>query len=373
MASPAGGEGRSALLGGPVAEACDPSIVMLPPSSVTADARVTAMNQSGLVGGISWDFEQNLPSHAVVWRDVGPPTELGIGGTVRANGRRVMGDVSDVNEAGVVAANRSVSSRRGRPLSSAAMLWDETAGATRLPAPPQRPKATVRALNDLGVAVGWASGPDKRQVPVYWRHGQVTRLPIPPKAEYGYAVDNNNHGLIVGAVVRDDQTSWPWWWRRGGRSGRLSSEGLRSEPSALDVDDRDRIVGQRLFGYDYTKVVLWRGPTARPRRIALPSWVAAMDDAGHLTGASGGFRGFDDRAWVARLRGAESAHLPDPPPDPPDTGWDNTFGTAVERGVTVFAPQGGLTVGGVADGNRRRAVLWTCAQTYLEQQSRPGR
>jgi hypothetical protein len=363
-----GGTGGAGSAGVSGEEECVPSIVMLSTPTVTASAMVTAMNRGGLVGGTSWDWEEDVPSYAVVWRHAGSPTELGIGGVVRPDGNEVSGSVVDVNEVGVVAAQRYVFSPRGRPLAAAAMLWDETTGTTtKLPVPAQRPRAVVRAVNDLGVAVGSAYGRDKREVPVYWRDGQVTPLPIPPKASYGYAVDNNNRGLIVGVVVRDEQTSLPWWWRRGGRSGRLSTEGLRSEPVVVAVDDRERIVGVRYLANDNSRSYLWRGPSdRRPRPDVSPGGVAGMDDAGHLVGASGGFRGFDDRAWVARLRGGDSAHLPDPPLETPQSWWDNTFGTAVEGGVTTFAPQGGLTVGGWADDERRQPVLWTCAQTYFE-------
>lgn len=359
------GVGVSHATGG---EDCVPSIVMLPASSDTADAMVIAMNRSGLVGGTSWDRELDIPSRAVVWRDAGVPMELGIGGVVRPDGSEVSGSVVDLNEVGVVAAQRYLYSARGHMMRSAAMLWEESTGTvTKLPAPAQRPKAVVSAINDLGVAAGSARGRDRRTVPVYWRDGQVTPLPIPRKASYGYAVDNNNRGLIVGVVARDERDRVPWWWRRGGRSGPFSTESLRSEPLVVATDDRERIIGLRSLANDNSRSYLWRGPSdRRPRPDVSPGGVMAMDDAGHLVGASGGFRGLDDRAWVARLRGGESAQLPDPPLEPSQNWWANTFGTAVVSGVSTFAPEGGLTVGGWADGERRRPVLWTCAQAYLK-------
>jgi hypothetical protein len=301
---------------------CEPEIIQLPASTETENAAVHAMNDSGLVGGMSWAWDENIPPHAVVWQDAGPPIDIGIGGTVRADGSTVVGGVADVNESGVVAATRSLNSPRGAWLSSAAMLWDETAGATRLPAPPQRPKAIVAALNDLGVAVGSARGRGKPPMPVYWRGGEVTRLPMPPKAEAGSAIDNNNRGLIVGHVDLSRFERVPWWWRRG---HILSAGGVRG-----------------------------------------------MDDARHLAGTYGGFRGFDDQAWVAKLGAADVASLPNPPipeeEDPFGFGWDNTTATAVATGITAFAPQGGVTVGGYADRSEGvwPAVLWTCAQTYLQ-------
>jgi hypothetical protein len=93
----------------------------------------------------------------------------------------------------------------------------------------------------------------------------------------------------------------------------------------------------------------------------------AIDDARHLVGAGGGFRGYGDRAWVAR-GDARKTPLPTPSLDDPEGWWNNTYGRTIGRGVPAFAPQGGITVGGSAqaDDVPMRAVLWTCAQTYLQ-------
>ena len=46
----------------------------------------------------------------------------------------------------------------------------------------------------------------------------------------------------------------------------------------------------------------------------------------------------------------------------------NAIGTSVIRGVTWFAPQGGVSVGGYAGNGdwalNGVATIWTCAQTY---------
>jgi len=92
-----------------------------------------------------------------------------------------------------------------------------------------------------------------------------------------------------------------------------------------------------------------------------------MDDYGHVVGAVGGFRGQGDSPYLARLSDPHRTGLPSPPTTNDPDGWMNTYGNAVSRGVTVFAGQGGLTVGGTAQPweGETRAVLWTCAQTYL--------
>lgn len=64
----------------------------------------------------------------------------------------------------------------------------------------------------------------------------------------------------------------------------------------------------------------------------------------------------------------QEARLPDPPIDGGGE-WDNVFGSALARGKSALTPDGGLTVAGTAvgfDDFTIRAVLWTCAQTYLD-------
>jgi hypothetical protein len=350
--------------------ACDPEILMLPAHTSTAGAVVEAMNDSGLVVGESFDFDTGDPARVVVWRSLGPPTDVGIGGVVRADGSTVRGWAADVNDAGVVAAGRDVYSPRGRWRGSAALLWDEVNGTTRLPGLPRRRQAGAHAINEHGLVVGRASTLDGRSVPVYWRAGHVERLPLPPRAESGSAIDNNNRGLIVGHVEMDGK--WrPWRWRVGGRNGPLDVDGLRSLPSVVAVDDHDRVVGRRPASFESNRIVLWRTPTARPRDILGTSGgVAAMDDSRYLAGAQGGFRGIADRAWVARRGDTDASSLPDPPLENPDLDWwENTYARTLARGVSAFAPQGGITVGGSAhpgEDEPVRAVLWTCAHTYLE-------
>jgi hypothetical protein len=343
-------------------------MVMLPTPSETAGAWVEAMNGQGLVGGYSSDFSLNLPPQAVIWRDAtGPVVELGIGGIRRADGSSVHGQVVDINAAGVVAVDRIGYGPNGRRVrASAALLWEETSGTVRLPAPARRPRVWVSALNDHGTAVGSAGGRATPSVPVRWRRGQVRRLPLPPGAESGDAVDINNRGLILGALIVDG-SAVPWWWGRFGRSGPLPG-GSGWDLRVVAVDDRNRFVGNRdLLGTYEVHAYLWRHRSASPRRIFDDVRVYAMDSAGRLAGASDGFRARGARAWVGRVRGRVQAWLPDPLEDPLDP-WINTFASAVARGVSDFAPQGGITVAGQvhAEEGPYRPVLWTCTQTYFE-------
>ena len=113
---------------------------------------------------------------------------------------------------------------------------------------------------------------------------------------------------------------------------------------------------------------MWRGTDARPLRL-FDQGVNGMsiDDHGDVAGSAGGFRGIGEGAYLARVGDPAVTMLPAPETSDP-SGWANVFGAAVGRGATAFAPQGGTTVGGTANPweGGLTAVLWTCAQTYLQ-------
>lgn len=339
---------------------CDRQIIILPPLTAGGSATVSAMNERGWVVGRSYDPQ--LPAAAVLWRGPGAPLDLQLGGATLANGDKTSGHPVDVNERGVVAVQRHRSNaKETRHRGTSAWLWRDGV-RTRLRGTAYRRQATVEAVNDRGVAAGWIRGRKAKRhpaVPVVWRKGVLTRLPI-PRGATGVAVENNNHGLVIGSVRRRGAQTWtPWWWRLGGRSGPLRTLDNYQYAEAVDVDDRGRIIGRAPRG------VLWRPPSSAPTQILAKQYdVVAMSDRGDLTGARGGFRGYGARAWVGRLSG-RAARLPDPPTEDAN-GWENIYGSDLTRGVTAFAPQGGVTVGGAANGDDlSRAVLWTCAQTYL--------
>ena len=324
---------------------CDPQVLTLPPLEGDQNAVVTAMNDGGLVAGYS-GVTGSRALEAVVWPDGMAPISLG----VRASAAPV-----DINDAGVIAVGSVNEPRRAR-----AWLWEEGT-LTRLPGP-SHTGAIVNALNDAGVAVGAIARHGLR--PVVWRDGLRSRLPVPHGAR-GEARVINNHGLVVGWI--DPRGAAPTrlaWWRIGGRSGLLRlPHDLRFTPgSGLTVNDRGRIVaGGR------PHAVKWRDRRTAPRYVqgTLRDFIAGHDS--WSTGSGGGFRGIGSRAFVARLSDGVRRALPSPPnPD----GWASTLGLAASHGVTAFAPQGGVTVGGFAqpgDPNTSPvpAVLWTCAQTYL--------
>jgi hypothetical protein len=337
--------------------------VQLPDLPDTEGSTADAMNDNGLLVGTALREDPQLPSRVVMWTAVQAPTDLEIGGVVRPNGNRVDGTAVDINEDGVVAAVRTVLTPRHRVVRERGLLWNETDGVSTLPAVRGRPWSTVTAVNDDGVPVGYVWGRGSKGLPVTWVDGKLKRLKIPAKATSGYAWDINNDGLIVGWVFIDNKLH-PRWWQPGRGRGALSVKGLAQAQSVIGVDDRGRVLGNSSRG-----LVKWRTTSTRPRLI-LKRTESGEELGGtrHVVGSTEGGRGFGARAWVARYVNAKEVRLPNPPSGV-GAGWDNVFGNALARGKSELAPDGGLTVTGTAqnfDDFTIRAVLWTCAQTYLD-------
>ena len=341
--------------------ACPPEILMLTLPDGHESGSIRAMSGQGwVVGSTSGDDGGG----AVLWRD-GTPTELVVGGVPQPGNGTVGGEAVAVNEDGVIAVTRTrFDDNRIRSISS--WLWFEGT-ASRLPGR----RAYVRALNDDEVTVGstWVRRSQHRdQVPVAWRDGELDRLPTPPDAR-GAAIDVNERGLIIGWVQpRRGGPSQPWYWRPGGANGALKEGSPGLNPIPVAVDDLGRVVGYRWRADESGRLLWWRTPTSVPRQFgrSVPFGVEDMTHGRDITGSTGGFRGIADRAFMYRL-GSEDGPVRLPSPEPPTIdGWANVFGRAVVRGVTSFAPHGGVSVGGVAqpwDGPEV-PVIWTCTQTY---------
>ena len=95
-----------------------------------------------------------------MWRG-GAVIDLGLGGGPVPYGR-VSSEAVDVNEAGVVAANRRLNKTNGY-LAQTSWLWQDGA-KERLRGSRQLPYANVQALNDDGVAVGYLAGQRTRDL-----------------------------------------------------------------------------------------------------------------------------------------------------------------------------------------------------------------
>ena len=200
--------------------ACTPQTIPLPGLTPTSLSTVVAMTDSGLVVGTSRENES--PSTAVVWTSTDQARDTGVGGVVTENGSTISAWAVDVNEAGVVAIDRTTSTGDGRTLAEDAVVWSESSGAMVLPAPAFRPRAAVIAINDKGDVLGLVRGRGRGSVPVIWRDGKRSRLPVPPRGKAIPAAINNK-GLVVGTFYGRYRDLGLWTWHSGSSPRVLAS------------------------------------------------------------------------------------------------------------------------------------------------------
>jgi CheY-like chemotaxis protein len=349
---------------------CAVQILELTGLTATSRTTVTAMSDSGFVVGTS--REDGAPAAAVVWTSPDQVINTGVGGFVLADGDAFDATAVDVNEAGLVAINRTRYNAQGLAANHAAVLWSHSSGASVLPAPSFRPRAAVAAINDHGDVVGRIWGKGHGSVPVVWRDGRRFRLPHSSRSVL-FATDINNDGMVVGTAhdVRGSAPWASWWWRSGTRIRPLTTPDDTVEVLASEVDDSGRIVGrQRVGPGDSVRTVLWRNRDAPPRRV-MRLETLDLHGSGYVAATEPGFRGQGATAYVGRLRDGSRAQLPAPTEAGEPVAWSNLRASAVARGSSSFSPQGGVTIGGHAQDSdgvwMSRALLWTCAQTLINR------
>jgi hypothetical protein len=243
-------------------------------------------------------------------------------------------------------------------LSSAGWLWHD-GEKQRLRGTRRRPHVLVGGINDRGKAVGTISSTPRggNPRPVVWRNGVMEQLPLPANGRDGGAIAINNRGLVVGSVGVYENgvlNNRGWWWRLGGRSGPLPG---RASYQAIAVNDHDRVIDT---------METWAGPTTPPRPLFRRFFTYGMDEDGHVTGST---MRVPRHAYIGQIAGHQRARLPDPP-SASGRRWEGVIGIDLAHGVSAYAPHGGITVAGNGYGRSGRAgapILWTCAQTYLQQ------
>jgi len=327
---------------------CLPQVRLLPTRTATESSEATAVNDNGWVAGWVAGPGPRDKRRAVLWRDNGPPLDLGV------NGMPV-----DINEDGDVAI-RGFENGKG-------YLWKDGT-LHRLRGTRSRSIVLVEALNDYGVVVGsvLAARASSARAAV-WHKGTVRVLRQPsggPRLGDYLGQDINNKGLVIGFRVRPEVSYGPsYWWRSDGRDGALST-GDTDRGYATHVDDRGRVVGF-VGGLSEDDPlgpnIKWRSVRSQPKEfLSRRFWVFALHpDSGYVVGSRG-----SRRAFLAHLSNSRATLLPDPPAL---DGFDaySTQAFDVATGQNPYAGDGGVTVVGTAFFDSvARAVLWTCAQNY---------
>jgi hypothetical protein len=351
---------------------CPAERIELPGPPGSTSVSVDAMSNRGwLAGSAVVDGEDRL----LLWRNGRDPLDIGPATQTTSPGHRYYREAVDLNDRGVLALRQITSTWSARTkgwhqTGESVVLWHHGT-TTTLTGTSLRPWATLAAINDHGLAVGYIAAPPAAhlsEVPVVWRHGKLERLPLPARAQGaswenggGHANDVNDRGLVVGAIGRQGIAAW---WRIGGRHGTLAKLDGRAARTADFVDDHDRIIGTR---FRYTR---WADPQARPH-LMTPyfEFRALTDDGAYVAGREPGDpSGDEDRHVQLQVTtGATGAAVLPSPDDAPDS----YAVPLIASGVTAYAPDGGITVaatmGGevTTEGVDYTAVLWTCAQSYL--------
>jgi uncharacterized membrane protein len=325
---------------------CPPQVRLLPTRTATESSEATAINDNGWVAG-SLATPRTKP-RAVLWRDNGPPLDLGV------NGSPV-----DINEDGDIAI-RGFENGKG-------YLWKDGT-LHRLRGTRSRSIVLVEALNDHGLVVGsvLAATASSARAAV-WHKGTVRVLRQPsggPRLGDYHGQDINNKGLVIGFRDRPEVYYGPsYWWRTDDRDGALST-GDTDRGYATHVDDRGRVVGfvgGRSEDDPIGPMIKWRSVRSQPKKFLNRGFYvfALHPDSGYVVGSRN-----SRRAFLAHLSNSRATLLPDPPAL---DGFDaySTQAFDVATGQNTGARDGGVTVVGTAYFDSvARAVLWTCAQNY---------
>lgn len=193
-------------------------------TAISADGR--AVGWAGALHANGSSFED----HACLWSHLGAPTDLGVlpgdpGTWTQARGINRLGQIVGVSQ--------------GRPC-----LWQGGAPLDLGMLPGGRPTGTAMAINDQGMAVGYASGPSQTSEPFYWQNGTSGLIPLPCFTDrgYGQALNINSAGVIVG-TSRD---IYGYGLDRAVRwvEGVLSDLGFPGRGQANGINAQNVIVGE---------------------------------------------------------------------------------------------------------------------------------
>ena len=313
-----------------------------------------AINAKGWIAGWLAGPGPRDKRRAVLWRDNGPPLDLGV------NGMPV-----DINDHGVIAIQGFENGR--------SYLWKDGT-LHRLLGTQSRSGTIVASLNDHGVVVGSVFGTYGARASsaraAVWRKEKVRIMRQPSdgsrRGEY-FGQDINNSGLVIGYLDRPEVSYGPsHWWRTDGRDGTLST-GDTNRGFATHVDDRGRVVGfvgARSEDEPPGPIIMWRSVQSEPKKfLDRGYWLTEVHpDGGHVVG----WRDGDNRrAFLAELSGSRPILLPDPP-DLDGFNAHTTQAWGVATGRNPYAANGGVTAVGSTFFDTpdyvSRAVLWTCAQ-----------
>ncbi|MFJ1760146.1 hypothetical protein ACIOD2_07505 [Amycolatopsis sp. NPDC088138] len=190
-------------------------------------------------------------------------------------------DVAAINTAGVMVG---VSMPRDGRLIYHPVKWDEQGRITALPTLGGE-QGEPRAVNDAGVAVGWAwDGVDGVRAVRWAPDGSITALPSPGDAG---AADISETGVIIGGGSDGHGGQVSLRWDRNGRSVALAPLPGGGETDATGITaDGSLISGIAYDAADHPHAVRWNaaGVVTDLSPGYAEASVSAISDAGVITG-----------------------------------------------------------------------------------------
>lgn len=258
------------------------------------------------------------------------------------DGSLSMSQIAGSNDRGQAVGNGV---RDGTPC---ALWW--AAGALRELRPPVPGRAQVRAVNNLGLAVG-AYSPDGEDVwyPVAWRRGRPVRLRACP-APGGVAERVNDRGQIVlRQTPRDGASETRLSLLHGGRHTPITPPGpVTGQFTLRGLSERGHVLAG---GHGAGARFLWHAGTATD--LGELDWVAGVNADGQVAGHAGGQPCLWHRGRTALLSTPAGALA------------------AVSSGAGRVINDHGDIAGRTSVGTDHRAVLWRAGRR-IELGADPG-
>jgi hypothetical protein len=117
---------------------------------------------------------------------------------------------------------------------------------------------TAVALNNLGVATGYAS----LATPVLWENGTVMQLTLPAPASDGMPVALNDHNAVaIRGFIRDRSPARvaTYVWHEGEATLLMPAEGTMDQSVPYDINNRGVVVGQSFSNAADETATVWDG------------------------------------------------------------------------------------------------------------------
>jgi hypothetical protein len=178
-------------------------------------------------------------------------------------------DLIDVNDRRDVLLEATTQSSQGPVFQN--YIWSN-GQLVPLSALPGSQHMTAVAINNDGLAIGYAHGSSIGFVPVIWENGAVMPINIPPGGDNSLTRAINDHGAVAAYEIFRDEfpgRSQPFIWHEGETTllGRLNADLPNAQP--FDINNAGVVVGVSFeIGFPESATI-WDGTRARDLNDAI--------------------------------------------------------------------------------------------------------